>query len=128
MKPELHCDPTHMPMLRSMFVLQEKWVLFVLWELLQHESLGFNELTRRSPVNPTTLAQRLDLLEHEGLVTRTVHSAIPPKTSYALTKKGLALRPVFEAIRTWAAGYPAAVGEPTECAKPEDALLESAQT
>lgn len=56
--------------------------------------IGFNELTRRSPVNPTTLAQRLDLLEEAGIVTRTVHSAIPPKTSYALTEKGLALRGV----------------------------------
>ena len=128
MKPDPHCDPAHLPIFRSMFVLQEKWVLFVLWELLQQGSLGFNELTRRSPVNPTTLAQRLDLLEREGLVVRTVHSAIPPKTSYALSEKGLALRPVFEAIDHWAASYPLTVSNSTECDDPASPINEIAKT
>lgn len=125
MKPDFQCDPADMPLLRSMYMLQEKWVLFVLWELTRQNPLGFNELTRRSPVNPTTLAARLDLLEREGIVTRSVHSAIPPKTSYALTEKGLALRPVFKAIQRWAVSYPPDFSQPPDCAPEEDGLIKS---
>lgn len=111
MKAEPCPDPALKPLFQALLVLQEKWVLFIVRDLLEG-SLGFNEMTRRSPVNPTTLAQRLDLLEQEGIVTRTVHSAIPPKTSYALTEKGLALEPVLKAIQAWSEKYPSASALP----------------
>lgn len=86
---------------RAFLLLQEKWVLFIVNGLLGGP-LGFNELGRRaSGVNTTTLSQRMDLLEREGIVTRTVHATIPPRTSYELTAKGQALRTVIEAIDRW---------------------------
>ncbi len=113
-----------MPLLRGLMMLQEKWVLFILWELVQQDSLGFNDLTRRSPVNPTTLAARLDLLEHEGIVIRSVHSTIPPKTSYTLTPKGRALREVLQSIRRWAEAYPPTLPDPGADCRPEGLELE----
>jgi hypothetical protein len=47
------------------------------------------------------LSQRLDLLERSGVLTRTVHSTIPPKTSYELTEAGRGLSSVIEAIDAW---------------------------
>ena len=123
MKGEACSDPALEPLFRAMLLLQEKWVLFIVRDLLEGP-LGFNELTRKGPVNPTTMAQRLDLLEQEGLVTRTVHSAIPPKTSYALTAKGLALAPVLKAIKIWAEAHPGAslpgpLAQQMPCAEPQ---------
>ncbi|MDQ3043181.1 MAG: helix-turn-helix transcriptional regulator [Acidobacteriota bacterium] len=90
---------------RAFFLLQEKWVLFTLYNLSEG-AMGFNELSRCGVgVNPTTLSQTLSLLEAAGLVTREVQSTMPPKTSYELTEAGRALKPILEAMGEWSALY-----------------------
>jgi DNA-binding HxlR family transcriptional regulator len=90
---------------RAFFLLQEKWVLFTLYNLSEG-AMGFNELSRcGTGINPTTLSQTLSLLEAAGLVTRAVHSTIPPKTSYELTEAGHALKPILEAMGEWSERY-----------------------
>ena len=74
--------------------------------LIVHQLLagpaGFNDLSRKAVgVNVTTLSQRLALLESAGLVTKTIHSTMPPRTSYMLTKAGRDLKPVLECIEKW---------------------------
>ena len=65
--------------------------------------MGFNELGRTiGGCNPATLKLRLDHLEELGLVTRTVHSYMPPRTSYELAPSGVALQRVITAIDMWA--------------------------
>jgi DNA-binding HxlR family transcriptional regulator len=88
-------------LLHALGLLQEKWSLFIIAALL-HGPTGFNEMGRNAGrVNPTTLAQRLVQLENAGLVRKTVHSTMPPRTSYELTEAGRALQPVIEAIAAW---------------------------
>lgn len=73
---------------------------------LLENSCGFNELARKTEgVSATTLSQRLGLLEQAGLVTKTVHSTMPPRTSYELTEAGRGLKPVMEAIAEWSQKY-----------------------
>jgi DNA-binding HxlR family transcriptional regulator len=94
------CPSPHV--LAAILLLQEKWNLLIVQSLLEHP-LGFNEMARRAgPVNATTLAQRLSQLERVGVLTKTVHSTMPPRTSYALTEAGRALAPVLDAIAAWA--------------------------
>jgi DNA-binding HxlR family transcriptional regulator len=89
-------------LIAAILLLQEKWNLLIVQSLLEHP-LGFNEMARRAgPVNATTLAQRLGQLERAGVLAKTVHSTMPPRTSYALTEAGQALAPVLQAIATWA--------------------------
>lgn len=90
--------------IRGALLLQEKWVMMIVFSLLS-EPISFSELMRRGNVNTTTLTQRLNLLEEAGLLVKTVHSAMPPRTSYALTEAGLALRPVLQAIMDWSGKY-----------------------
>jgi DNA-binding HxlR family transcriptional regulator len=86
-------------------LLQEKWTLLVVHRLM-HGPVGFNELCRQADgVNATTMSQRLATLEEAGLVTKTVHSTMPPRTSYELTDAGRALSPVLEAIEAWSDKY-----------------------
>ena len=85
----------------GVLLLQEKWILFIVYSLMEGP-LGFNELSRRARgVNTTTLSQRLELLEREGIVTKRIHSTIPPRTSYTLTEAGCGLKRVIEAIGSW---------------------------
>lgn len=90
------------PFVRAVAVLQEKWSLLIVAALLEG-SAGFNELSRKvAGVCPATLSQRLSLLEEAGVVQKTVHSTMPPRTSYVLTPAGADLRPVVEALGAWA--------------------------
>ncbi|MBI1756652.1 MAG: helix-turn-helix transcriptional regulator [Fimbriimonas ginsengisoli] len=90
---------------RAVALLQEKWALLVVARLMEGPS-GFNELSRRvCGICPTMLSQRLSLLEDAGLVSKTIHSTMPPRTSYELTEAGKALKPVLDALETWAAGH-----------------------
>ena len=95
---------TFCPVYASIDILQEKWSLHIIRRLLERE-LGFNELRRAVGCNPATLTERLSHLEELGIVTRTVHSMMPPKTSYALTPAGGALQNVVEAIAAWGRRY-----------------------
>jgi DNA-binding HxlR family transcriptional regulator len=96
-------DPRAMQLyFQALNVLHEKWVLHTI-SVLMAGPIGFNELARLAQqVNTTTLSQRLQLLENQGILTRTVQSTIPPKTSYELTPKGRALKPALDAIWDWA--------------------------
>jgi len=86
---------------KGLHLLQEKWVLLIVHSLLKGP-VGFNELSRKARgVNPTTMSQRLDRLEQVGIVTKTVHSTMPPRTSYELTSAGHELGPVLLAIEEW---------------------------
>lgn len=83
-------------------VLQEKWVLHIVRTLLQGPR-GFNELGREiGGCNPTTLTQRLVLLENMQLVSKNVQSRLPPRCTYELTDAGHALDDVVQAIDQWA--------------------------
>ncbi len=97
--------PPPLKLVHAILLLQEKWVLFIVLGLMDGP-LGFNELGRRARgVNTTTLSQRMELLEREGIVTKEIQSTMPPKTSYELTAAGLALRTVLESIGAWGEAY-----------------------
>jgi DNA-binding HxlR family transcriptional regulator len=100
----------------AFMLLQEKWALFIIHSLFKGPN-GFNEMSRMAgPVNVTTLAQRLTRLEQAGLITKTVQSTMPPRTSYALTEAGQALRPIVDAIGAWSERY--LLDQPPECPEP----------
>jgi DNA-binding HxlR family transcriptional regulator len=95
----------------SIEILQAKWTLHIIRRLLDGGELGFNELRRAVGCNPATLTERLEHLEELGLLKRTVHSMMPPRTSYALTQAGVALHDVVDAIGDWGRKYLEARGK-----------------
>ena len=86
--------------IRGALLLQEKWVLMIVFDLMDAPR-SFNQLMRKGHINTTTLAQRLNLLESAGVLFKTVHSTMPPRTSYTLTQAGMELKPVLLAIQSW---------------------------
>jgi len=111
---------------RGALLLQEKWVMIIVHSLLMGPT-GFSELMRRGNINTTTLSQRLNLLEHAGLLIKTIHSTMPPRTSYTLTEAGLALKPVLDAIAQWSGAY-LPVLDPCQCCPSEEAPLDTKAT
>lgn len=92
------------PATEAISILQEKWTLFIVRSLLNGPQ-GFNALTRNVGCNQATLAQRLERLDEVGIVRKTVHSTMPPRTSYELTAAGFALDKVVAEIDSWARQY-----------------------
>ena len=94
-------DADFCPIHAAISLLQEKWTLHIVRALLEGP-LGFNELGRRvGGCNPATLTQRLERLLDAGLITKTIQSTMPPRTSYALTPAGVELQSVIDAIGSW---------------------------
>ena len=100
-----HEDHSFCPVYEAINVLQEKWTLHIIRSLLDSPK-GFNELSRAvGGCNPATLAQRVERLEQIGIISKTIHSTMPPRTSYALTDSGQALQDVVDAIDRWGRRY-----------------------
>ena len=82
-------------------LIDGKWKCVVLFHLLEG-TIRFNELRRRVPgVTQRTLTNQLREMEADGLVTRVIHAAMPPKVEYSLSPLGRSLEPVLGALKAW---------------------------
>jgi DNA-binding HxlR family transcriptional regulator len=71
--------------------------------------MRFAELAASVPgLSDRLLSERLKELEQEGIVTRSVETGTPVRVSYALSEKGVALKPAITALRSWARHWHAA--------------------
>jgi DNA-binding HxlR family transcriptional regulator len=105
----MDAEREYCPVHEAIQVLQEKWTMHIVRALLEGP-LGFNELGRTvGGCNPATLKVRLDHLEDLGLLRRTVHSQMPPRTSYELAPAGVDLQRVIDEIGAWAREHLSAV-------------------
>ncbi|WP_392545414.1 winged helix-turn-helix transcriptional regulator [Oryzobacter telluris] len=96
------------PVAKAMEVLDERWTLLVIRELLLG-SRHFNELRRGNPkMSPALLSKRLRRLERAGVVRRVLDGG---RTSYELTPSGLELRPLVDALGAWGARWVGELGE-----------------
>lgn len=80
----------------------DRWTVLVVGAL-REGPMRFSELSRRiDGVSQKMLTQTLRGLERDGLVTRTVHAAVPPKVEYELTTSGRTLTGPLSALDAWA--------------------------
>src|SRR5213080_3032951 len=83
-------------------LLGKRWTGLLL-DALMEGPRRFCELTATvEGLSDRVLSDRLRELEVEGVVERVVYPQIPVRVEYKLTEKGLALKPVVEAIHEWA--------------------------
>ncbi|MBL9051109.1 MAG: helix-turn-helix transcriptional regulator [Tabrizicola sp.] len=86
------------PVARAHAVLGGKWTTLIFRDLIGGKR-RYSELMRSlDGISPRMLAERLRMLETEGLVTRTVFPTVPPTTEYALTALGQRMGPVIAAM------------------------------
>ena len=78
-----------------------KWKILILWHLKDHVR-RFSTLKRLMPeITEKMLIQQLRELEKDGIVSRNVHSEVPPKVEYAFTAYCLSLKPVLQVLCNW---------------------------
>src|SRR5438046_5998898 len=95
--PEL-CARFH----RASELIGRRWTGAIIFVLMKSRC-RFAMLRDAIPdITDRMLSERLQELEEEGIVERTVVPEIPVRVEYALTKKGRELASVVEAITDWA--------------------------
>ena len=83
--------------------LTKVWTLPVIHALGLQEPARFNELKRRiQGISATSLAERLNEMEKQGVVARRVYPESPPRVEYALTAKGQELKEILKQLGEWA--------------------------
>jgi DNA-binding HxlR family transcriptional regulator len=80
----------------------DKWAIYVV-DRLGAGPRRFSELLRGiDGITARMLTVTLRGLERDGLVTRTVHAAVPPRVDYELTPLGVTLRAAIAQLIGWA--------------------------
>ncbi len=99
------CDQ-NCPVARAHDVLSGKWTSLIFRDLIGG-TRRFSELQRSLlPISPRMLAERLSMLEAQGLIAKTIYPVVPPKTEYRLTEFGKRVIPVIEAMAEFGQGLP----------------------
>jgi DNA-binding HxlR family transcriptional regulator len=90
------------PVAMASEILCTRWTLMLVRELLLGTT-RFNDLRRGVPrMSPSLLSKRLRELEAAGVLERVIpDSKGPDLYEYRLTKAGLALKPVVDAVGDW---------------------------
>jgi DNA-binding HxlR family transcriptional regulator len=99
--------PGHTPALCARFhraseLIGRRWTGAIIFVLLESRC-RFATLRAAIPdITDRMLSERLQELEHEGILKRTVIPETPIRVEYALTKKGRELASAIDAIGAWA--------------------------
>lgn len=90
------------PVACSLDIFGDKWTLLVIRDLLLGRS-RFKEFAASPETPPTNiLTERLTRLTAHAIVEKIPSPDGSKHHAYRLTKKGLALRPLIEALKDWA--------------------------
>jgi DNA-binding HxlR family transcriptional regulator len=105
------CDQYH----RAIELIGRRWNGAIIFVLLPGRA-RFCELRGAIPdITDRMLTERLQQLEHEGILVRTVIPETPVRVEYALTNKGRALGDTIQTITAWGHKW-----LPKPAARPED--------
>ena len=81
-----------------------KWKVLIIRDLLTGTK-RFGMLKKSVGCSQKVLTDNLRMLKEDGLVKRKVYAEVPPRVEYTLTKTGLTLKPVLNAMATWGEKY-----------------------
>ena len=93
------------PVATTVQMIGSKWKLLIMRNLLQRP-WRFNELKKDlEGISQKVLTDSLRSMEADGIITRTVYPEVPPRVEYALSDLGESMRPIMDAMETWATEY-----------------------
>ena len=85
----------------TMELIGGKWKPLLLFHLLEGPQRS-GVLQRMVPeISNKMFTQTMRELEHDQLLTRTMHAAVPPQVDYALTTLGKSLAPILRDLDQW---------------------------
>ena len=100
------------PISLSLELLGDRWTLLIIRDLIFAGKKHFREFLQSDEgISSRTLAERLQTLQDEGIVTRSDDPTHKLKAIYRLTEAGIDLLPVLATLGAWGSKYRNADGE-----------------
>jgi DNA-binding HxlR family transcriptional regulator len=99
-KPEKSCAPLTCPIVRSVKLIGDEWVLLVLRALFRGAH-RFDELQKQPGAATNILTNRLGRLVEGGLVAKSPYQERPVRYKYELAPAGVALFPIVLELMRW---------------------------
>ncbi|MER8902740.1 helix-turn-helix domain-containing protein [Mesorhizobium sp. M0772] len=94
------------PISLSLELLGDRWTLLIIRDMIFAEKRHFREfLLSGEGISSRTLAERLQTLQDEGIVTRSDDPTHKLKAIYKLTEAGIDLLPVLATLGAWGSKY-----------------------
>jgi DNA-binding HxlR family transcriptional regulator len=91
----------------------DKWSLLIIRDLMFKDKKYYGEFLRSDEkISTNILAERLERLEAEGIISKARDSRNLSKYEYRLTQKGIDILPVLLDIIAWSAKYDADTAAP----------------
>ena len=106
---------SHCPINFAQETFGDKWSLLIIRDLLFKGKNYYGEfLNSDEKISTNILANRLEKLEEDGLITKAIDKENNAKKIYSLTQKGLDLLPMLLEMIAWSAKYDKDTGTPKE--------------
>lgn len=110
-----NCRRSLCPIAFGLDVFGDRWTLLVVRDLIFSGKRRYGEfLASDESISTNILADRLQRLETEGIITRSPDPEHGKRVIYNLTDKGKALLPVLIEIVRWSGKYDPDTGAPAE--------------
>ncbi len=102
----LHDAMKTCPIDNTFKIIGKKFTVHILRNMTKLGQSRFNQfLDSIEGINPKTLSARLREMEKNGIIEKHVYPGTPVKIEYVVTKKGLALNPILEAMASYSMQY-----------------------
>lgn len=87
-------------------IIGKKFTVHIIRNMSQLGQKRFNEfLESIEGINPKTLSARLREMDKNGIIEKRIYPGTPIRIEYSMTKKGLALKPVLQAMAAYSMQY-----------------------
>jgi DNA-binding HxlR family transcriptional regulator len=94
-------DDRYCPVRATLALLGQKWVLHIIYQLMDGKR-RFNELAQAvGGCNSRTLRDRLKGLEELKIISREIVATMPPWVEYELTSRGRELGQALHSLEVW---------------------------
>ncbi|MDF0663590.1 MULTISPECIES: helix-turn-helix domain-containing protein [unclassified Rhizobium] len=104
-------EKSNCPINLSLELIGDRWTLLIIRDMVFAGKRHFREFLQSDEgISSRTLADRLQILQDEGIVTRHDDPSHKLKTIYRLTQAGIDLLPVLVSLGVWGKRYRA--GDP----------------
>lgn len=94
------------PISSALDIIGDKWSLLIVRDIMMNGKNTYNEFLKSAEkIATNVLADRLVMLESNGIITKEEHPDSKAKIYYKLTEKGIDLLPILIELTLWADEY-----------------------
>lgn len=92
---------SHCPVACTLEVVGDRWTLLLVRDLLKGKKRYSEFLESEEKIPTNILADRLKILEENGIVEKVLYSDHPPRAEYLITEIGKELGEIIKAMYKW---------------------------